>query len=67
MRTRISCNRKNENVEIEMQDSKQTFIFGNDDDKRVSNTANDMSDTKQEGECISIYNILVCFLCFMYR
>ena len=35
---------KNENVEIETQDSKQSFILGNDDDKRVNNTANDMSD-----------------------
>ena len=35
---------KNKNVEIEMQNSKQTFIFENDDDKRVNNTTNDMSD-----------------------
>ena len=35
---------KNKNVEIEMQNSKQTFIFENDDDKRVNNTTNDMSN-----------------------
>ena len=46
---------ENENVEIEMQNSKQPLIFGNDNDKRVSNTTNDMSDAEQEGECISIY------------
>ena len=55
---------ENENVEIETQDSKQPLIFGNDDDKRVSNTANDMSDAKQEGECTSIYNAPVSFSWF---
>ena len=37
---------ENENVEIETHDSKQPFILGNDDNKRVSNTTNDMSDAK---------------------
>ena len=38
--------KENENVEIETQDSKQPLIFKNDDDKRMSNTANDMSNAK---------------------
>ena len=37
---------KNEDIEIDMQDSIQPLIFGAcDDDKRVSNIASDMSDT----------------------
>ena len=55
---------ENENVEIKMQDSKQPFIFENDDDKQLSNTTNDMFDAKQEGECTSIYNALVSFFIF---
>ena len=46
---------ENKNVEIETQDSKQPPIFRNDDDKRISNSTNDMSDAEQERECISIY------------
>ena len=37
---------ENKNVEIERQSSKQSFIFGNDDDKWVSNTANEMFDAE---------------------
>ena len=54
---------ENENVEIKTQDSKRPFIFGNDDDKRVSNTTNNTSDAKQEGECTPIYNALIKFSC----
>lgn len=35
---------KNKNVQIKTQDSKRPLIFGNDDDKQVSNIANDISD-----------------------
>ena len=47
---------ENENVEIETQGSEQPLIFGKDDDKRVSNTGNDMSDADEEEEYTSIYN-----------
>ena len=42
----LSAIKENKNVEIKTQDSKQPFIFENDDDKRVSNTINDMSDAE---------------------
>ena len=56
--------KENKNVEIKTQDNKHPFIFRNDDDKRVSNTANDIFDTKQKGECTSIYNAPVSFSWF---
>ena len=64
----FSLIKENENVKIETQDSKQPLVFGNDDDKRISNTANDTSDVERtsDGECTSIYNAPVSiswFLC----
>ena len=53
--------KENENVEIKTQDNKQHFIFGNDDDKRVSNTTNNIFDAQEEEECTCIYNALVNF------